>query len=54
MVAIELFHTLKKRSTRKKGSISVKLDMSKAYDRFEWDFLEDVLLWMGFGANRIS
>ncbi|XP_021737341.1 uncharacterized protein LOC110703870 [Chenopodium quinoa] len=38
LVALEIFHTMKKRSTSRKGSISLKLDMSKAYDRVEWFF----------------
>ncbi|KAL9674079.1 hypothetical protein QQ045_030347 [Rhodiola kirilowii] len=33
---------------QKIGSMSLKLDMSKAYDRIEWRFLEKMMLSMGF------
>ncbi|XP_021736509.1 uncharacterized protein LOC110703057 [Chenopodium quinoa] len=46
LIALELFHTMKNRSQSRKGSIALKLDMSKAYDRVEWGFLRKLLLTM--------
>lgn len=42
MVAYEVLHTMKTRLKGKNGSMTLKLDMSKAYDRIEWRFLEAV------------
>ncbi|KAA3458641.1 reverse transcriptase [Gossypium australe] len=39
LLAYELLHTFRRKKTGKKGYKAVKLDMSKAYDRVEWDFV---------------
>ncbi|XP_021716827.1 uncharacterized protein LOC110684695 [Chenopodium quinoa] len=48
LIALELFHTMKKRSKGLRGTIAMKLDMSKAYDRVEWEFLRLLLTKLGF------
>ncbi|CAM8887236.1 unnamed protein product [Rhodiola kirilowii] len=48
LAAHELFHFIKSRKRQKKGYFALKLDMSKAYDRVEWDFLKVMLLKLGF------
>ncbi|XP_074314656.1 uncharacterized protein LOC141649887 [Silene latifolia] len=53
LVAFELFHHMK--NTRSSGGhLALKLDMAKAYDRVEWDFLEAVLLRMGFNEGWVG
>ena len=38
----------------KKGSVAIKLDMTKAYDRIEWDFLQHSHRSMGFHLQWIT
>ncbi|KAL0312259.1 UNVERIFIED_CONTAM: hypothetical protein Sradi_5625200 [Sesamum radiatum] len=45
---VKLNHYIKHKNKGKKGCVSLKLDVSKAYDRVKWRFLESVLLRLGF------
>jgi hypothetical protein len=54
LVAFETLHTMDTRLKGKEGFMAMKLDMSKAYDRIEWDFVEGVLNKMGFANRWIS
>ncbi|XP_021761446.1 uncharacterized protein LOC110726302 [Chenopodium quinoa] len=54
LIALELFHTMKKRSKSRRGSIAMKLDMSKAYDRVEWGFLRKLLVKLGFAGAWVD
>ncbi|XP_037497726.1 uncharacterized protein LOC119371509 [Jatropha curcas] len=40
MVAYEVIHNLRRKAEGKAGSAILKIDMSKAYDRLEWGFLQ--------------
>ena len=48
MVAFETLHHMKQHNSGKHGFMAIKLDMSKAYDRVEWVYLERLLEKMGF------
>jgi hypothetical protein len=54
LVAYEALHTMSKRMKGKKGYMTIKLDMSKAYDRVEWGFLEAMMLRLGFAEQWVK
>ncbi|XP_045822393.1 uncharacterized protein LOC123915300 [Trifolium pratense] len=54
MVAIEVVHYMKSKLRGKVGDIALKLDISKAYDRIDWDYLRGVMLKMGFCTQWLT
>ncbi|XP_058749287.1 uncharacterized protein LOC131622279 [Vicia villosa] len=54
LLAMECFHWMKKKTKGKKGVMALKLDMSKAYDRIEWEFIIGTLQSMGFPETLTS
>ena len=51
LVAFETLHYLKRKSQGKLGYMALKLDMSKAYDRIKWKFLEKIMRHLGFSGK---
>ena len=54
LVAFELMHYVDHKRDEKDCFMVVKLDMSKAYDRVEWSFIEKVMERMGFHEKLIN
>lgn len=46
-------HVLNHKRGGEEGYMSLKLDINKAYDRVEWNFIEQVMIKMGFGQDWI-
>lgn len=48
MISYEIMHYLKRKKYGKDGYMALKIDMCKAYDRIEWQFLRAILRKVGF------
>ena len=53
LVAFELMHYLNHKIEGKDGFMSIKLDMSKVFDRVEWGFIKRVMEKLGFHNNWV-
>ncbi|KAL2933269.1 hypothetical protein RDABS01_016388 [Bienertia sinuspersici] len=54
LIGFEIFHAMKRRGEGKDGSLALKLDMCKAYDRVDWEFLSYVMNKLGFDGAWIE
>lgn len=53
VVAQEIFHSMRSKKG-KKGWMAIKIDLEKAYDRLEWDFIKETLEDIGFPTSTIE
>ncbi|XP_073133915.1 uncharacterized protein [Henckelia pumila] len=54
ILGFEAVHWMRSRKKGKYGYAALKLDMSKAYDRVEWNFLEAFMLKLGFNESWVG
>jgi hypothetical protein len=54
LIAFEYIHVVKGNSDARGEFCAYKLDLSKAYDRVDWDFLNKVLLKLGFQSTWVQ
>ena len=54
MVPFETMHYMRNHSSGSTGYMALKLDMSKAYDRVEWKYMEKLMRKMGFEDTWIK
>ena len=53
-MAFETLHHMQTKKIEKHGFMAMKLDMSKAYDRVEWNFLIKIMDRMGFHPKWVG
>ncbi|KAH9784956.1 reverse transcriptase domain-containing protein [Citrus sinensis] len=54
IIGYECLHKIRHCKGKKSGLVALKLDISKAYDRVEWLFLEHVMLKLGFARTWVN
>ena len=54
LIAHEIFHALRTDPGGRNMRMTIKTNMSKAYDRLEWDFISAVMTKMGFSTLWIE
>ncbi|XP_075640217.1 uncharacterized protein LOC142611959 [Castanea sativa] len=54
MVAFEMLHYMRSHSLGNTGYMALNLDMSKAYDRVEWLYMEKLMRKMGFAEAWVK
>ena len=54
LIAFEIMNTISQKKNGKTGSMALKLDMSKAFDRVEMSSLEQIMRKMGFHPKWIT
>jgi hypothetical protein len=54
LIAYECLHFMRTKRSKRNAHCALKLDMMKAYDRVEWNYLEATMLKLGFGRSWVN
>lgn len=54
IISYECFHNIRLSKGKKHGLVALKLDISKAYDRVEWNFLKCTIEKLGFSSKFVD
>jgi hypothetical protein len=54
LVAYECLHYMRRNRSKSNAFCALKLDMTKAYDRVEWKYLEAAMLKLGFNRSWVD
>jgi hypothetical protein len=54
MIAFECIHHIQQEKDPVKSFCAYKLDLSKAYDRVDWVFLEQMMIKLGFARQWVQ
>ncbi|KAH9769616.1 reverse transcriptase domain-containing protein [Citrus sinensis] len=54
IIGYECLNKIRQSRGKKYGLVALKLDISKAYDRIEWNFLKTTMQQLGFSANWVN
>ena len=54
LISFETLHYMKSKRQGNTAHMALKLDMSKVYDRLEWDYLQVLMLKMGFHPKWVD
>lgn len=54
IIGYECINKIRQSEGRKRGLVALKLDISKAYDRVEWSFVQGTLQKLGFSVKWVD
>lgn len=54
LLAFETIHTMKTKRVGRRGDVALKIDISKAYDIVDWNYLENILVKLGFSSMWVN